>query len=245
MDQDVKLATEVSDMPYIEQAVGHCGPATLAMVMNWNGKNLSADELSLDLYSSKKKGSLQSDMISVARKQGMMAVTIQGLPSLLKEVNEGHPVIVFENLAFTWLPQWHYAVVYGYDLKEKVVLMHSGPEQAKRWKMDVFERSWMLGDYWGLVVLPPGEIARYAGELANLTAAAALEGLGFVAEAERSYKKILEIWPNSLGGLIGMGNVSYTQKKFAVAISYLKKAVEIHPESKAAQQNLRVAQESM
>ena len=44
----------------------------------------------------------------------------------------GHPVIVFENLGLTWYPFWHYALVYGYDLKEAELIMHSGPDEGRR-----------------------------------------------------------------------------------------------------------------
>ncbi len=169
------------------------------MVMNWNGRNISVDDLAAQVYMPGMKGSLQADMVSASRRNSMMAIQIEGLSSLLREVSAGHPVIVFENLALTWAPQYHYAVVYGYDLDQETVLMHSGPTAGKKWDMRKFERSWMLGDYWGLVVLPPGELAASGTELAHVTAAAGLEQLSKTAEAEKSYLAILKRWPPKPG----------------------------------------------
>lgn len=239
---DIPTKYEIQNVPFVEQAAGHCGPATLSMVMNWNAHPVSVDELVPQVYTPGMKGSFQTDMISAARRQGMMAVQIQGLNSLLSEIAAGHPVIVFENLALTWAPRYHYAVVYGYDLHEQIAIMHSGPEKGKRWDLRKFERSWMLGDYWGLVVLPPGQLSRTGSELAQASAAAGLESLGKDQAAEKSYKAILQRWPESLPALIGMGNIAFKQKNFKNSVEYLQRAIKAHPDSSAAQNNLAVAQ---
>ena len=72
---------------------------------------------------------------------------------MLTEIAAGNPVIIFENLALSWLPQWHYALALGYDLQRQEIILHSGHDANFRWDLSKFERSWMLGDYWGLVVL--------------------------------------------------------------------------------------------
>ncbi len=111
-------AIEISNVPFIEQSEGHCGPASLAMALQWSGLDVSAQEIASQVYTPGMKGSLQNDLIGAARRHGRLAIPIQGLPDLLKELRAGHPVIVFENLALSWLPQWHYAVVFGYDPAE-------------------------------------------------------------------------------------------------------------------------------
>jgi predicted Zn-dependent protease len=166
------------------------------------------------------------------------------LPALLAEVKAGHPVIVFENLALSWLPQWHYAVVYGYDLSKPEVLMHSGPEAAKHWDMRKFERSWMLADYWGLVVLPPDRLAASADELANVTAAAGLEQAGKLNEAQMAYQQIIKKWPQSLPAAIGLGNISFAQKNPVAAVQVLQQAAKAHAESAVVWHNLAIAQSS-
>ena len=239
---DIKSEHQVPQVPFIEQSAGHCGPATMAMAMQWAGQPVNVETLAREIYDPQMKGSLQTDLIRVGRQHGMMAVVIEGLPTLLSEIQSGHPVLVFENLALRWLPQWHYALVFGYDLREQVVVMHSGPEAFKHWDMRKFERSWMLGDYWGLVVLPPGEVATAAGEIANLTAAAGLEQIGQAQAAEKSYRRILETWPGSLGSLIGLGNLAFLKKQPQVAVDYLQQAVQAHPEAPVAWHNLAIAQ---
>jgi hypothetical protein len=232
----------IPEVPFVEQTAGHCGPATLTMAMKWAGKNISVDELASQVYTPGMKGSLQLDMISASRRNGMIAIPLQGLEPLLVEVTAGHPVIVFENLAFSWAPRWHYALVFGYDLPGQKIIMHSGSEAFKRWDLRKFERSWKLGDYWGLVVLPPGQLAANANELAHVKAIAALEQIGKMNEAEVSYLEVLKRWPQSLPAHIGLANIAFGKKDSATAEKFLIRATVDHPGSAVAWHNLSIAQ---
>lgn len=241
----IPQVTELKGVPFIEQKVGHCGPATLTMALEWAGKPDKLAEVTSQVYTPGSKGSFQVDMISSARRQGMMAIPITGVQNLLLEVSAGHPVIVFENLALSWFPQWHYAIVFGYDLHNQTVLMHSGPEAFKRWDMRRFERSWKLADYWGLVILPPGKLAATSSELSHSQAAAALEQLGYLSEAESAYQSILSKWPQSLTALIGRANLAYSKGELATAEKFLLLATQNHPQSSEAWNNLSVVQRQL
>lgn len=238
---DGPSAHRIQNVPFIEQSASHCGPAALTMVLNYWQKTISLEEIAPQVYTPGMKGSFQTDMITAARRQGMMAIPISGLRDLLREIESGHPVIVFENLSVSWLPQWHYAVVFGYDLRQEVALMHSGPEKNKSWDLRKFERSWMLGDYWGLVVLPPDKLTATAKEIDHVKAAAALEELGKKEEAEKAYLRILKKWPHSLGALIGLGNIKYSENRTRQAEEYLTQATKSHPNSAIAWHNLTIA----
>lgn len=236
------VSKEIASVPFVNQEAGHCGPATLTMALNWAGRPVDVSEIAPQVYTPGMKGSFQTDMISAARRQGFMAVRIDGVQALMTEVAAGHPVIVFENLALSWAPTWHYALVFGYDLRAQTVLMHSGPEAFKRWDLAKFERSWMLGDYWGLVVLPPGQLSRAADEVAHVTAAAGLEQAQKPTEAETSYRAILTRWPQSLGAKIGLANLAYKEKRYPESLDWLTKATAEHPQSAAAWHNRAFAE---
>lgn len=239
---DLPRSHKIIDVPFIDQTSRYCGPATLAMAMNWAGKSILVEQLASQVYTPGMEGTLQTDMISAARRNGMMAVPISGLHSLLKEVSVGHPVIVFKNLALTWFPMWHYAIVTGYDLNDESIIMHSGKTADKKTSMRKFERSWKMADYWGLIILPPGELIASASELAHATAAAGLEASGQLEAAEKSYLKILERWPYSLGALIGLGNISFGKMNYSDSIRYLTLASQQHPYSAFVWHNLAIAQ---
>jgi len=236
---------QIENVPFINQAAGHCGPATLAMAMNWSGKMISVDEIAPLVYTPGSHGTFQADMISASRRLGMLAIPIEGFAPLLVEVSSGHPIIVFENLALSWLPQWHYAIVYGYDLDKEIVMMHSGPERDKLWDLRKFERSWKLGDYWGLAVVPPGSIVRSQTELAHVTAASGLEQAGRKSESLTSYRAILKQWPTSLASMIALANEAYEARRYDRSVEYLEQATRHHPKSAPAWHNLAFAQSAM
>lgn len=237
----ISSSKEIQNVPFIEQAARQCGPATLAMAMQWSGKNITPDDLSPKMFNPEMKGSLQIDLISAARREGMMAIPLEGFVSLLKEIDGGHPVIVFQNLGLGWYPIWHYALAIGYDLNTREIVLHSGPDAAKRVGFKRFENSWQKADYWGLVVLKPSVLSATGDEVKQMVAAAGLEQTGHEAEAKIAYETTLKRWPKSLTAFIGLGNIAYKKNDYSEAVRVLKKAVEFHPDSSVAQQNLRVA----
>ena len=235
----------IDNVPFIQQSAGFCGPAALTMVLLAQGKTVSVEDIAPQVFTPLSKGTFQTDLISASRRQGMLALPVEGLENLLSEIAAGHPVIVFENLALSWLPQWHYAVVFGYDLSNQTVLMHSGPEAFKKWDLRKFERSWKLGNYWGLVIVPPGSLSATSSELSHVKAAAALEELGKLNEADVSYRRILQTWPNSLVAGIGAANIA-AKKNFPLeAFQFLETTSRAHPESAVVWHNLAFAQSTL
>lgn len=235
-------ASRVSDVEFIKQKQNHCGPASLAMLMSHAKKKVDVDLLASQMYTPLKEGTFQTDLISAARRQGMMAMPVTSIESLLKEIAAGNPVLVFQNLGLKKLPKWHYAVATGYNLKKPEVILHSGPDKNLKMNMRVFEHTWALADYWGLVVLPPGKLSATAGELDHMQSAVGLEQIKKFDEAEQAYLSILERWPFSLSALIGMGNIRYEQMRFSEAVIYLTAASIKHPQSSIAWHNLALAQ---
>ena len=240
-----KTSKVIPDVPFVEQEAAQCGPATLAMVFHYYGKPISVAELLGQVYSKENEGALKSNMIAAARRRGLMAVKIRGYESLFREINSDHPVIVFQNVGLSWYPQWHYAVVVGYDLKNRHVYIHSGSDANYKEDLNMFDEAWRLGDYWGLVIFQPHQISEGADELEHVSSAAQLESLGNMAEAKVAYTTILKRWPDSLGALIGLGNIYYAAGDLKKAEESLSQAIQKHPESKAAQHNLAVIQQKL
>lgn len=239
-DRDVPEAFRIPNVPYIKQTENYCGPATLTMAMRFHGRQVSVDEIASQVYTPGKKGTLQQDMLGSARRQGMLAVQIQGLPNLLKELNANHPVITFMNLGLSWYPIYHYALVTGYDLREPSLIVHSAGTENRDWSMRKFERNW--DQSWGLVVLPPSKLSVAADELEHSAAAAGLEAVGRLKEAELVYTNILKRWPESFGALIGIGNLTYGRGDYKASVAYLKRATHFHPLSSTAWHNRATAE---
>ncbi|MEE8173660.1 MAG: PA2778 family cysteine peptidase, partial [Alphaproteobacteria bacterium] len=106
---------ELTNVPFFAQEDYQCGPAALAMALGWSGISIRPEALVEQVYSPARKGSLPSDMITAARRQGRVAYPVDGFDNLLREVAAGHPVIVLQDLGTSLGAYWHFAVVTGYD----------------------------------------------------------------------------------------------------------------------------------
>jgi tetratricopeptide (TPR) repeat protein len=229
---------EVAGVPFHPQREHYCGPAALATVLGWSGQAASQDALAAEVYTPGRDGTLSHDLAAAASRHGRLAAAVADLPALLREVAAGHPVLVLQNLGLDWFPQWHYAVVVGYDLDAGELVLRSCEEQRRVVALDTFARTWARADGWAIVILPPGRLPASAGEEALVSAAAGLERAGRAADAALAYDTILGRWPDSLGALIGRGNALYAAGDLAGAEAAYRSALERHSGAAVAWNNL-------
>lgn len=238
---EARPQTEIQGVPFVSQVRNNCGPSTLKMAFAFVGNPTSIEQLDAEVFTKEKDGTLPMDMISAARRHGLMAVQLHDLRDIIREVDAGHPVITLENLGLSWYPQWHYSLIFGYDLSSQDFLIHSGQTPGQKKTFNYFERGWALADHWAIVVIPPSTLAVSAGELEHLKAAAGIELAQQFAAAELAYQSILKRWPNSLGARIGLANLAFRERNYARAVQLLKQAATLDPTSKTVQHNLKVA----
>lgn len=153
--QGLPERAEVPAVPFFAQDDFYCGPAALAMTLAWSGLQVTDDHIAPLIYTPGREGTLQTDVITGARRYGRLAVPVRDLRSLLGEIAAGNPVLVLQNLALDWYPQWHYAVAIGYDLDASTLTLNSGTHEELVVPLATFERTWARGDYWALVITPP------------------------------------------------------------------------------------------
>ena len=232
---------ELSDVPFIPQEDLWCGPAAMAMVVTWSGLPVTQEEMAAQVYTEGREGTLTSDMVSGARRNGRLAVPVETLEDLLAELAAGHPVIVFQNLALDFYPQWHYAVAYGYDLEAGTILLHSGLEERHETRLGTFEYTWRRADDWALLVLPPDMLPATSSAVDVAAAAAGIERAGLPVEAATAYRTLLSRWPDNGTAWLGLGNIAYGGGDLDGAIANYRKATQVDPAMGAAWNNLAVA----
>lgn len=229
----------LDEIPFFPQQTYQCGPATLAMLMNNQGRAIQPDTLVDQVFIESRQGSLQAEMLAATRRQGLLPyVHDTRFTTLLEQVEAGHPVLVFENLGFGFYPVWHYAVVIGYDLTQQDMLLHSGTTAGLRRSFRRFELDWRGGDYWAITMHRPGEFPRNAEPVAYLEATVGLEQAGQYEAAALAYGAAAERWPDQLIAWMGLGNVHYRQQAFEAAERAYRKALSLNANSAAAHHNL-------
>lgn len=234
-------AALLESVPFFAQDEYQCGPASLAMALAATGTAATPEALRAQVYLPDRLGSLQAEMLATARRHARLAVPLAPrLHDVLREVADGRPVIVLQNLSLPIAPVWHYAVVIGYDLGRGEIVLHSGPTAGMRLPLEVFERTWARSGHWSMVAVSPERLPLTPDLDMLLRAAAALERVDPVA-AGSAYGAIVERAPSASTGWIGLGNTRYRSGDPAGAAAAFRRATEIDPRSSEAWNNLALA----
>lgn len=232
-------SVELAATPFFPQDEYHCGPAALATVLSASGVPTTPAELTPQVFIPGRQGSLQAELLGAARRHGRLPYVMppQG-DELVAELNEGRPVLVLQNLRLTRWPQWHYAVLIGYDADRNVAILRSGTRERLEMRWQKFARTWHLGGRWAITTLEPGVVPDHADAARYIEAASGLEAAGRRAEAGTAYDAAIVRWPEAPLAWLGRGNVVYGAGELAEAADAYGRAIELAPEDAAARNNL-------
>ncbi|MEW6312371.1 MAG: PA2778 family cysteine peptidase [Pseudomonadota bacterium] len=236
------LQHELKDTPFFAQQRYHCGPAALATVLVQRGLGVMPEALAAQVYLPGREGSLAVEMDAAARRHGMLAYPLEAqMESILREIAAGNPVLVLQNLGLNWLPQWHYAVVVGYDLGDGDLILRSGLIERYVVSMDVFETTWRRGDYWARVLMPPGQLPATAQPLTYLQANLDLEETSQPEAALQGYRSATAAWPEVAVAWLARGNLAYQQGLDDEAVQSFSLGLRVTPDDAALWNNLGYA----
>lgn len=230
---------ELSAIPFYPQKSMQCGPAALATALSSAGEPVQPDDLTEQLFIRGREGSLQLEMLATTRRHGYVPYVHRGgLDELLQQLEQGIPVVVLQNLGFSWAPTWHYAVVVGFDGETDEFLLRSGRQRLRRTGAREFARTWAYSERWMMTVLKPGLIPQSATALAYIDAASGLERVQQYDAALASYSAAAARWPHDPVVLMALGNAHYTGKRYQLAEQSYRKALAADPQLAAAAHNL-------
>ncbi len=229
-DASLTPQIELTSVAFFPQEDHQCGPAALATVLNAAGAAVTPEELVAQVYLPARQGSLQLELLAAIRRHARVPYVIEPqLDTVLHEVAAGHPVLVLQNLDLSWLPVWHYAVVVGFDLAQRELILRSGREPRALLGFAEFERSWALAQHWALVITPLEQLPVTADETRYLSAVAELEAQQQFAAAAPAYMAALARWPGSVAARFGLGNSRYGLGQFTQAEQEYRELLAPHP----------------
>lgn len=233
-----QASVELSNTPFFPQDEYQCGPAALATVLGAGGLAVTPDELRPLIYLPGRQGSLQAEIVSVTRRHGRIPYIVKpDMKDLLAEVAAGTPVLVMQNLGVKSLPQWHYAVVIGYDTVSDSLLLRSGTNERLKMKRTRFQGTWMRAQNWAMVAVLPQNPPPSADHVNWLLAASAFEELGQPEVAVEAYQSATLRWPDQPLTWQALANARYALGELPAAETALRRAVQLAP-SAAAHNNL-------
>lgn len=230
---------ELESVAFFPQRRYQCGPAALATVLRHGGvASVTADSLVSRVYIPARQGSLQVEMLAAARHEGRIPVRIpEQLDAILREVRDGRPVLVFQNLGLDHLPRWHYAVVIGFDLAAETLILRSGTDRRRVTPLRVFERTWARADHWAAVLVEPGVVPASARPLDYVQAVqdfSAVHEAGIAAAWQAGAGR----WPEEPLVQLAHANQLHAAGHFARAAGVLRDLLDFHPEHADTHNNL-------
>ncbi len=222
---------ELTEVPFFPQQDFYCGPSTLAMVLNNLGEQTKPESIAELVYLPGRQGSLQLEMLAAPRRMGYLAYQLEpNLKALFAALNAGHPSVVLLNLSLPVAPQWHYAVVVGFDPQSNSMILRSGQQQRETIALPTFLKLWERSSNWAFVVLRPQDAPpAFATAQGYLNAAVALERSS-LAKAAQAYQQGSKTWPAEPWFYFGQGNVAYQNAQYAEAEGHYRKAVGVYPD---------------
>ncbi len=239
----VPQTIELRDVPFFPQTEYQCGPAALATVLAASGAAVTPEPLVKQVYLPARQGSLQIEMLAAPRTYGRVSYPLAPrYGDMLREVAAGNPVVVLQEIGlFPGVPEWHYAVVNGFDYASGTLFLRSGTEPRQQMPFTYFERTWMKSGYWAMVVTPPERIPATAAEDAWLKALVAFGRVEHGEPLTRGYAAALKRWPDNVVAAVGLANQYHAQGAMAQAVKVLRDAQQRHPDSVVIVNNLAQA----
>lgn len=229
----------LNQVPFYAQERYQCGPASLAMMLNAQGLQTDPETLRELVYLPGRRGTLKVELVAAGRSHGMVVYELDGtLDSLLTEVAAGNPVLVMQNLRLDWWPQWHFAVVIGFDEAERKVILHTDTRERHEETLEVFTATWKRADNWAAVMLPPEHLPATAKPLDYLRAVNDLETTGRTNAANAAYQTAERAWPDQPAAVLGQGNIAYQLADWKQATHHYLRLTERFPQLAAGWNNL-------
>ena len=237
--EDLPQQVELVDVPFYPQQEFYCAPAALAAIFNHLGLPVTPEELGKRMVVPDLQGSLQTEVVATVRAYDMVPFRQDGqLVSLMRELRQGNPVFVLQNLGLDSLPVWHYELLVGYDLERQIMILRSDVHRRIERDFQLFEKTWTRAGNWSLVVVPADVVPVSVTESAYLDEAVAFEQLGRTDTASTLYAKAATRWPDSVVAWLGKGNLSYQSGNYPAAELAYRQALSIDSERAALWNNL-------
>ena len=133
----------IDGVPFVKQKDKYCGPAAMASVMQFYGRDVGQDEIAEAVYTPGIDGALISDMENYARAEGYETEAVNGSEeSLTALIDEGVPAILLVDMGKWKVSVPHYYVVYGYDASKKTFILHTGDKGGQEITFEELDGEW-------------------------------------------------------------------------------------------------------
>ncbi|MCM8778236.1 MAG: PA2778 family cysteine peptidase [Candidatus Omnitrophica bacterium] len=239
--QEKPLSPEVriiAGVPFYKQRGNTCGPAALASLLGYWGVQFDYSKLIKELYIPGLGGALDFEISFYPRRFNLWSKYSQeNLDYLKMRIKENIPLIVLQK-ELPLKGGYHYLVIFGFDDKNKKILVHTG-RKARVWlKYESFMKKWKEADFGTITICPPEKVNWELRPEEYIYLGYLLEKIGELLKAEEYYRKTIQNFPQAKLAYFNLGNVYFKRKEFLKAEEFYKKAIALDESFADAYNNL-------
>lgn len=210
IDDNMRPSVNLSQVAFFPQEDYQCGPAALATLLTAQGVEVTPEDLVEKVYLPEQKATLPLEMVAAGRSYGLLAYKLDpNLGHLLQQINAGHPVLVFQNLSLKAIPQWHFAVVVGYDLAAQELILRSARIKEYRLDFKTFMNTWQRTNQWAYLFLTPGEMPAKPDPKVYLQSSLDLVNVGLNVSAQKALEAGVNTWPEHEAMRMALSNTYF------------------------------------
>lgn len=130
-----------------------CGPAAMAMVLNYHGTKVPLDAVTAALYNTSLKGTLITDMKDYAvSRYPSSHIEKSDICRVVDSISRRRPVILMIDPGKGLISSPHYVVAVGYDTERGELLIHDGYGKFVRKSFGEINDWWKKTGFLSLVV---------------------------------------------------------------------------------------------
>jgi tetratricopeptide (TPR) repeat protein len=223
------------DVPFIAQAPGQCGPATLAMLARYYGIHLDPADVAGHLYLPQLRGTLTPELAHYARTTGLWIRQYAGnRADLRQKIAAGIPMLLLGKFGH----RHHYFLVLSFDDFAQTVTVHTDQRPRHVMAQDQLWRAWDRAGRWTLLVCPPERATWKLSAEEHNDLGVFHERAGRLPAAAGHYRCAIELAPRNTYYHFNLGNALMKQALPAEAAVHYRRALEIEPANADAMNNL-------
>ena len=145
----------IPNVPFIPQEESRCGPAALAMALNFWGGKVSEEEVAKETFLPALRGALISDLRAFSECKGFRATSYSSSPDDLRfRISKNEPLILLLDLGRGSYQKPHYILAIGFHEGKDVLIAHSGRKENQVIPYDKLISQWAKMNYLALLVVP-------------------------------------------------------------------------------------------
>ena len=146
------------ELPHVYQVDNYCGPAVLAMVLQYWGRSMDQYQLAEHWNPFPTDGLSGAQLKEAAVKHGFKAYSFKGNTERVSGyLRKGIPVIAAVDSSRLTKSSNHFVVLVGWDPMQQEWIVHDPAKGAYlRRRSRKFERRWAKLLHWSLIIVPSG-----------------------------------------------------------------------------------------